>query len=82
MCFKLAEIEIFIKDKGIYPILILDDLFSELDAKKINNILKKVNKNLQIFITTTDLKNINTKILTNCSVYELKNKKVVKRVYE
>lgn len=82
VCFKLAEIEIFIKDKGIYPILILDDLFSELDAKKINNILKKVNKNLQIFITTTDLKNINTKILTNCSVYELKNKKVVKRVYE
>lgn len=82
ICFKLAEIEIFIKDRGIYPILILDDLFSELDAKKINNILKKLNKNLQIFITTTDLKHVNTKILNNCTVFELKNEKVVKKEYE
>ncbi len=82
VCFKLAEIELFIKDRGIYPILILDDLFSELDGKKINNILKKLNKNLQIFITTTDLKNINTKILNNCTVFSVKNEKVVKREYE
>lgn len=82
ICFKLAEIEIFIKEKKIYPILILDDLFSELDSHKINNILKKLNKNLQIFITTTDLKNINTKILNNCTVFEIKNKKVVKKKYE
>lgn len=82
VCFKLAEIEIFIKDKGIYPILILDDLFSELDAKKINNILKKLNKNLQIFITTTDMKNINTKILNNCTVFNIKKEKVVKKEYE
>lgn len=82
ICFKLAEIELFIKEKGIYPILILDDLFSELDGKKINNILKKLNKNLQIFITTTDLKNINTKILNNCTVFNIKNGKVVKKEYE
>lgn len=82
VCFKLAEIELFIKEKGIYPILILDDLFSELDARKINNILKKLNKNLQIFITTTDLKNINTKILNNCTVFNIKKEKVVKKEYE
>ncbi len=82
ICFKLAEIELFIKDKGIYPILILDDLFSCLDGKKINNILKKLNKNLQIFITTTDLKHINTKILNNCTVFNIKNGKVVKKEYE
>ncbi len=82
ICFKLAEIEMYIKDKKKYPILILDDLFSCLDAKKINNILKKLNKNLQIFITTTDLKNINTKILNNCTVFNIKNEKVVKKVYE
>jgi len=82
ICFKLAEVELFIKDKGIYPILILDDLFSELDGKKINNILKKLNKNLQIFITTTDLRNINTQILNNCIIFNIKNGKVVKKVYE
>lgn len=82
ICFKLAEIEIYIKEKKKYPILILDDLFSCLDSKKINNILKKLNKNLQIFITTTDLKHINTKILTNCTVFNIKNGKVVKQIYE
>lgn len=82
ICFKLAEIEVFIKEKGVYPILILDDLFSELDSKKINNILKKLNKNLQIFITTTDLKNINTKILNNCTVFNVKKEKVVTKEYE
>lgn len=82
ICFKLAEIEMYIKEKKKYPILILDDLFSCLDSKKINNILKKLNKNLQIFITTTDLKNINTKILNNCTVFKIKNEKVVKQIYE
>lgn len=82
ICFKLSLIEVYIKEKGIYPILILDDLFSELDSKKINNILKKLNKNLQIFITTTDLKNVNTKILNNCTVFSIKNGKVVKEIYE
>ena len=82
ICFKLALIEVYIKEKSIYPILILDDLFSELDSKKINNILKKLNKNLQIFITTTDLKNVNTNILNNCTVFNIKNGKVVKKNYE
>ena len=82
ICLKLAEIEYLIKEKKIYQILILDDLFSELDGKKINNILKKLNKNLQIFITTTDLKHINTKILNNCTVFSVKNGKVVKKIYE
>ena len=82
ICFKLAEIETFIKDKGIYPILILDDFASVLDGKKINNVLKKLNKHLQIFITTTDLKHINTKILNNCTIFSIKKGKVVKRIYE
>lgn len=82
ICFKLSQIELFIKEKRKYPILILDDMFSELDSKKYNNLLKKLNKNLQIFITTTDLNNINTKVLNNCTVFELKNEKVVKKVYE
>ncbi len=82
ICFKLSQIELFVNKNKKYPILILDDMFSELDSKKINNLLKKLNKNLQIFITTTDLNNINTKILNNCTVFELKKQKVVKKTYE
>ena len=35
--FKLSLIDLIYKEKGIYPILILDDLFSALDKFKIKN---------------------------------------------
>lgn len=56
LSLKLAEIE-YMKDKlGQYPILLLDDVMSELDKKrreKMVNFFK--NKNIQTFITATDL---------------------------
>ena len=47
---------------GDTPILLLDDMFSELDINKRNNILKYLDRNIQTIITTTDIKNINEKI--------------------
>ena len=71
LAMKLSEIEIFIKDYNIRPILLLDDLFSELDEKNRNNIFKSLNKDIQIFITTTDLKNINKNILKKAKIFDL-----------
>ena len=61
----------FFKEKGEYPILILDDIFSALDKEKIKNILKKLNNNIQVFITTTDLKRIDRKLLENAKLFEI-----------
>lgn len=61
--FKLAELNVIKDIKGYYPILILDDLFSELDQEKINNIFKLLNEDVQTFITTTELKNVSKKVL-------------------
>lgn len=55
---KFAEMELFKKQKGYYPILILDDLFSELDDEKIQNILDFVKKDIQVFITTTNVNHL------------------------
>ena len=55
IAYKFSEIEIFKKLKGCYPILILDDLFSELDSDKIKNILFLLKKDVQTFITTTEV---------------------------
>ena len=63
--YKLAEIEIFKEKKDEFPILILDDLFSELDNEKINNILGLLDKQVQTFITTTDISQVDQKILEN-----------------
>ena len=55
IAYKFSEMEIFKQLKDVYPILILDDLFSELDMEKIANILQFLKKDIQTFITTTDL---------------------------
>lgn len=80
--FKLAEINIFYYQAKTMPILILDDLFSELDNQKINKIIKFLKKSIQLFITTTDLDNIDEKILKNCRVFKLKDKKIEVKDYE
>ena len=70
IAYKLAELEIFKKVKGSYPILILDDLFSELDRLKINNILKLINNDIQTFITT-EIDKIDKKILDKSRIYKV-----------
>ena len=71
LAMKLSEVQIFIHDYDIKPILLLDDLFSELDEKNRNNIFKSLDKDIQIFITTTDLKNINKRLLEKAKIYNL-----------
>ena len=71
LAMKLSEVQIFVKKYELYPILLLDDLFSELDEKNRNNIFKSLDKEIQIFITTTDLKNNNKKIIERAKIFDL-----------
>ena len=74
LSFKLSEIDIFEDITLEKPILLLDDIFSEFDIKKRNNLIKYINsKDIQSFITTTDLKNINKRYLDSASIYEVKD---------
>ena len=50
---KLAERDIHFDDKGEYPVLLLDDVLSELDSKRKNYILSKINQG-QVIITCCD----------------------------
>ena len=60
-----------LNDYQIKPIILLDDLFSELDEKNRNNIFKSINEDIQVFITTTDLKNINKKLINRAKIFNL-----------
>lgn len=73
LSLKLAELEVFIKEKNTKPIILLDDIFSELDELKKNNIINYFKENIQIFITTTDIKDINDGLKRKSDIYIVDN---------
>lgn len=77
LCLKLSEIKIYEEEYDKKPILLLDDIFSELDVNKKANIIKFINNDLQVFITSTDLNNIDKKIIKNADIFKIDNGKVI-----
>jgi len=73
IAFKLAEITIFYKKTNTYPILLLDDLFSEIDRSKKNQLLKYISGEMQTIITATDLSDMKKILLEDATIYEVKN---------
>ncbi len=71
LSLKLAEIQIFKSYKKENPILLLDDVFSELDDGKKNNLLHYIKSDLQTIITTTDLKDIDETIRKQSKLIEI-----------
>lgn len=72
LSLKLAELEIFKGVLGEYPVLLLDDVFSELDDERQAKLINRI-KSIQTIITTT---NFNYNVFAN--IIEINNAKVVK----
>ena len=77
--FKLSELLLVKQVKGYYPILILDDLFSELDDNKVNNILGMLNKEVQTFITTTSIDKVNEELLKDSTIFKVEDGNIERR---
>lgn len=81
LAVKLSEIEIFKSYKKDSPILLLDDVFSELDENKKNNLLKYITDDIQTIITTTDLIDIDPTIKKSSKLIEIE-KGTIKTIEE
>lgn len=79
LALKLAEVKLFTDVLSDTPILLLDDIFSELDITKRNNIVKYLSNEVQTIVTTTDIENIEEKIRKKANVYKIKNGKIISR---
>ncbi len=80
LALKLAEVKIFSKVSNDYPILLLDDIFSELDIGKKNNLIKYINDNVQTIITTTDINLIDNELVKKASIFTIKDGNLEKEV--
>ena len=58
LSLKLAELEFMKSETGEYPVLLLDDVFSELDNERKKLLLDIMGNKIQTFITGTEYKNL------------------------
>ncbi len=65
VALKLAEF-LYLKDRcNETPILLLDDVFSELDDRRIRSLMASTTQLGQIFLTATDVHNIDWRAISN-----------------
>ncbi len=70
---KLAELAYMRNSTGDEPILLLDDVFSELDSLRREYLLQQVRQHQQIFLTATDLTGFPAEIVTQAHIYRVEN---------
>lgn len=63
LALKIGLLEIIKDEIGEYPILLLDDVLSELDDKRKTMLLNLLNNKIQTFITTTSIDGIEHQIV-------------------
>lgn len=60
LALKLAELVYMRSIKGEYPVLLLDDVLSELDANRRSALVEVLSRDVQAIITGTDLDDLST----------------------
>lgn len=63
LAMKIALLEIVRKEVGEYPILLLDDVLSELDDTRKEKLLNLISNKIQTFMTTTSLDGIDHEVV-------------------
>lgn len=70
---KLAEIELMKEMTSEYPVLLLDDVLSELDDNRQTHLLKAIENKVQTFLTTTSLDGVKIDLLNKPKVFHVSN---------
>lgn len=70
---KLAEIELIFAETGDYPILLLDDVLSELDDFRQTHLLNAIRQKVQTFVTTTSIDGIEHDVIKEAAVYQVRS---------
>jgi len=69
LSIKLAEVDLIYAQTGIYPVLLLDDVLSELDTSRQVKLLASTKHKTQTFITTTSTLGIDQEIIDLADVF-------------
>lgn len=79
LSLKLAEIELMREVTREYPILLLDDVMSELDNSRQLKLLETITDTIQTFITTTSLDHLQ-QLPDSLKIFRVNNGKIVENM--
>lgn len=69
LSIKMAELQLIYDKINEYPILLLDDVLSELDDYRQSHLLNTIQGKVQTFVTTTSVDGIDHQTLKDASTY-------------
>ena len=72
LSLRLGEGGLLWQKRGESPVLLLDDVFSELDAPRRGRLLQALVSYQQVFITTTDLDRLPPDLLSRAIIYQIR----------
>ena len=70
---KLAEIDVMKEETREYPVLLLDDVLSELDEGRQTHLLTAIQDKVQTFLTTTSMSDVATELIHNPKMFHIKD---------
>ena len=70
---KLAEIDLMKNQTGEYPILLLDDVLSELDGARQTHLLKTIQDKIQTFLTTPGLSDVARNLIKEPRIFHIRD---------
>ena len=68
---KLAEIDLMKNQTGEYPVLLLDDVLSELDGARQTHLLKTIQDKVQTFLTTPGLSDVARNLIKEPRIFHI-----------
>lgn len=77
LSLKLAEIELIRNEVGEYPILLLDDVLSELDNYRQSHLLHTIQGKVQTFVSTTSVSDIKHETISQAELFHVENGMIV-----
>ena len=76
LAMKLAEVRYMMTQRRQEPILLLDDVLSELDAARRAHVLDRISEYQQCFITTADVNSIEERFLSRMSRFVVRRGRI------
>ncbi|MEO5941723.1 MAG: DNA replication/repair protein RecF [Candidatus Limnocylindrales bacterium] len=71
LAFKLAELDLLTAQDGRPPLLLLDDVFSELDPDRRAHLVQRIAELPQAFVTTTSLDDLDPSLVRAATAWEV-----------